>query len=179
MDSIPSWKGESSGTARSIAMTAREIMHKPVLVAAPEALVRDIAAQLGEHKFSGMPVTEPDGKVVGVITEEDIMRSLMEQKDLETLTVQEIMSKDLLTVPAGASVVQVMQVLHDQAIGRVPVTVSGKVVGIISRADVIRALLHVKSVSSTQETAPASRRPRVPDSMRKRQPKKISVMGSR
>jgi CBS domain-containing protein len=160
-------------------MTAREIMHKPVLVAAPEALVRDIAAKLLEHKFSGMPVSEPDGKVVGVITEEDIMRSLIEQKDLETLTVQEIMSKDLLTVPAGASVAQVMQVLHDEGIGRLPVTDSGKVVGIISRADVIRALLHVESARSTQETASASTGPRVPDSMRKRQPKKISVMGSR
>ena len=160
-------------------MTAREIMQKPVLVAAPEALVRDIAAKLVEHKCSGMPVTKPDGRAVGVITEEDVMRSLMEQKDLETLTVQEIMSKDVLTVPAGASVAQVMQVLHDEGIGRLPVTVSGKVVGIISRADVIRALLHVESVRSTQETAPATRRPRIPDSMRKRQPKKISVMGSR
>jgi predicted transcriptional regulator len=138
-------------------MTAREIMHEPVLVAAPEASVRDIAIRLVEEKISGMPVAEVDGTVVGVITEEDIMRAVMEHKHLATLTVKEIMSKDLLTVPAGASVAQVMQVLHDEGIGRLPVIVSGKVVGIISRADVIRALLELEGIGIGQEPPTASR----------------------
>jgi predicted transcriptional regulator len=135
-------------------MKASEIMQRPVLVAAPQESVREIAARLIEHKISGMPVTGQDGTVIGVITEEDIMRALMEQKNLETLTVQEIMSQDLLTVSAGAAVAQVMQLLHDEGIGRLPVAVSGKVVGVISRADVIRALLHLGPPGSGQEAAP-------------------------
>jgi CBS domain-containing protein len=162
-------------------MNAREIMHSPVMAATPQASARDIATKLVEHKISGMPVTEQDGTLVGVVTEEDMMTALMEQKNLETLTVQEIMSKDLVAVPAGTAVEQVMQILHDEGIGRVPVTVSGRVVGIISRADVIRALLDIELIPA-REAAPVSRQPRASKTLRKKQPKqpkKSRVAGRR
>ncbi len=82
--------------------------------------------------------------MLGVVTEEDIIKALMELKDLETLTVQDIMSKDLAAVNAETPIEIVMQTLHDEGILRVPVTEEGKLRGIISRADVIRAALHLE-----------------------------------
>ena len=120
-------------------MKAGDIMHKPVLAATPQASVRDIAVNLTRNRITGMPVTDRDGTVLGVITEADILLALMERKSLETLTAQEIMSKDLVTVDTETALEDVMEILHDEGVLRVPVTDCGKVVGIISRADVIRA----------------------------------------
>lgn len=122
-------------------MNAGDIMHKPVLATTPQASVRDIAIKLVENRITGMPVTDREGKVLGVITEADILLALMEKKNLETLTAQDIMSKDLVTVDFETSLEEVMEVLHDEGVLRVPVTDCGKVVGIVSRADVIRAVL--------------------------------------
>jgi len=122
-------------------MNAGDIMHKPVLATTPQALIRDIAIKLIENRITGMPVTDREGTVLGVITEADILLALMERKNLETLTAQDIMSKDLVTVDFETSLEEVMEVLHDEGVLRVPVTDHGKVVGIVSRADVIRAML--------------------------------------
>ena len=149
-------------------MDAGEIMHKPVLAATPRASVRDIAVKLVANRISGIPVTDRDGKVQGVVTEENILRALMEQKDLETLTAQDVMSKDLVAVRTETSLEGVMQILHDEGIRRVPVTDSGRLVGIISRVDVIRAVLELEFMTFSQEFAPVSSQPRASRTRRKK-----------
>ncbi len=125
-------------------MKASEIMHEPVLAIAPEASAREVATKLVLNRISGMPVTDHEDTVLGMVTEEDILRALMERKDMETLTAQEIMSKDLAAVTAETPIEIVMEILHDEGILRVPVTADGKLLGIVSRADVIRAALHLE-----------------------------------
>src|SRR5678815_783795 len=73
-------------------LTAGQIMQKPVVATTTRASARDIAAQLVRNEFSGMPVTERDGTVVGIVTEADILRALGEGKALETLTASDIMT---------------------------------------------------------------------------------------
>jgi predicted transcriptional regulator len=79
-------------------MKAAQIMQKPVLATTPRASVRDIATQLVVNEFIGMPVAEVDGRVLGLITEADILKALTEGKRLETLTAQDIMSSHPITV---------------------------------------------------------------------------------
>ena len=122
-------------------MKAREIMRKPVIATTPRASVRDIANQLVEKGFSGMPVAERDGTVVGIITEADILRAFSQHKQLETLTAENIMSTEPTTVDVETPIEAVIMVLQELHVLRVPVTEGGKLVGIISRSDVIRALL--------------------------------------
>ena len=122
-------------------MKAFEIMHKPVLATTPRASVRDIAAQIVLNGISGMPVAERGGAVLGVITEADVLGALRNGKKLEKLTAEEIMSDDPVTVDAETPVEKVIQLLNEEGIVRVPVTEKGKLVGIISRGDVIKAVL--------------------------------------
>ena len=122
-------------------MKAFEVMHKPVLATTPRASVRDIAAQIVLNGISGMPVAERGGKVLGVITEADVLEALSNGKKLEKLTAEEIMSNDPVTVDTETPVEKVIQLLHEEGIVRVPVTEKGKLVGIISRGDVIKAVL--------------------------------------
>lgn len=158
-------------------MEAGEIMHKSVLTATPRASVRDIAIKLVTNRISGIPVTDRDGVVLGVITEENILRALMEQKGLETLSAQDIMSKDLVAVRTETSLEGVMQILHDEGIRRVPVTESGRLVGIISRSDVIRAVLDLEFRSFGQDVAPVCS-PRRPSAKRRhQQPENTAVRG--
>jgi len=122
-------------------MKAAKLMRRPVVAATPRASVRDIAMQLVANGFSGMPVAERDGTVIGVITEADILRALTEGKALETLAAEDIMTKNVISVDLETPMPDVMKVLQDHHILRVPVTDRGKLVGIISRIDLIRTVL--------------------------------------
>jgi len=123
----------------AVPLTAKEIMQTPVIAATPRASLRDLAARLVTNEFSGMPVADPDGRVVGVITEADIIRALLDGKRLENLTAGEVMTGPALTVDAKAPLEEVMKCLQEHKIVRVPVTAEGKLVGIIARRDLIRA----------------------------------------
>jgi len=128
-------------TAARSSVTAKDIMESPALAATPLASLRDVATQLVSNEFSGMPVAAPDGRVVGVVTESDIVRTLIEGKHLENLTAGEVMTSPAIAVDVDTPVEEVMKKLEDNRIVRVPVTNHGKLVGIISRRDVIRAVL--------------------------------------
>ena len=122
-------------------MKASEIMQRPVLATTPQASVRDIAAQIVMNEISGMPVTEKTGEIVGVITEADILGALLDGKKLENLTAQDIMSADPITVDMDTPMNEVMKRIEENGVLRLPVTSRGKVVGIISRRDIIRSVL--------------------------------------
>jgi CBS domain-containing protein len=128
-------------------LRARDIMQGPVLAATPRASLRDIATQLVMNRFTGMPVAAPDGRVVGVVTEADMVRALLQGKRLETLTATDVMTGPAITVDADASFEEVMKSLEEYRIVRVPVTAEGKLVGIISRRDVIRAILEPEFIA--------------------------------
>jgi CBS domain-containing protein len=130
-----------NGRERRPAMKAAEIMTSPVLATTPRASVRDIATKLLMNDISGMPVADVAGKVLGVITGGDILAVLSEGKDPERLAAEDIMSKDPVTVDVETSMPEVMKLLNEEGVLRVPVTEDGKLVGIISREDVIRAAL--------------------------------------
>ena len=81
-------------------MKASEVMQRPVLATTLRASVRDVATQIVVNEITGMPVTDQDGRVLGVITEADIMAALIDGKNLEDLTAQDIMSPEPITVDA-------------------------------------------------------------------------------
>ena len=122
-------------------MNAGEIMTRPVLATTPGASVRDVAAELLSKRITGMPVADEDGTVLGIITEADIVGALIDGTPLETLQVRDVMTTDPITVESDATVGDVMQVLDEQGVVRVPITERGVLVGVVSRSDVIRAAL--------------------------------------
>jgi len=95
MGTKPAAAGHSAATP---ALTAKDIMHKPVIAATPQASLRDVANLLVTSEISGMPVARPDGRMVGVVTESDIIRVLIEGKRLETLTASDVMTGAPITV---------------------------------------------------------------------------------
>jgi CBS domain-containing protein len=122
-------------------MKARDIMMRPVIAASQTTWVRDVAMQMLIGGFSGMPVTEPDGTLLGVITEFDVIRAIRRGRPPEKTTVEEIMTDEVISVDVSASTDKVMTLMDTAHILRVPVTEDGKLVGVISRPDILRAYI--------------------------------------
>ena len=137
----PKGTAAAQGTTARPSLTARDIMQKPVVAATALASLRDVATQLVQNEFSGMPVADPDGRVIGVVTESDIVRTLIAGKRLESLTAGEVVTGTPITVEVETPIEDVMKQLEENRIVRVPVTDHNKLVGIISRRDTIRAIL--------------------------------------
>ena len=122
-------------------MKAEEIMNTPIIAASKKASAREVALYMLLGGFSGVPIAEPDGSLAGIVTELDLLRALRLGRSLDTTSVDEIMTPDVLSVDVETSIEEIMEILDTQRIQRVPVTNCGKLVGIVSRPDVIRAVV--------------------------------------
>ncbi len=120
-------------------MKAADVMNSPIVAATTKASAREIALYMLLGGFSGVPILEKDGTLAGIVTEMDLLRAIREGKSLEDTTVDEIMTRDVVTVDVGAPVEDVMEVLESAKILRVPVMQAGTMVGIVSRPDLLRA----------------------------------------
>ncbi|TGQ31230.1 CBS domain-containing protein [Mesorhizobium sp. M00.F.Ca.ET.216.01.1.1] len=150
-------------------MQAEAIMTAPVIGIEPTASIADAAGLMLSKKISGLPVIRNDGTLVGIISEGDFLRrgELGTQRKrsrwLEFLVspgraadeyvhangrrVEEVMSDEVVTVSGNASLAEVVELMARHHVKRIPVVDGGKVVGIITRSDLVRALLRIFPVS--------------------------------
>ena len=122
-------------------MRVVDVMQRPVYSATPPTTAREVAVNLLMSRTSGFPIVDNQGALVGIVTELDLIRALRAGKNLEVTLAVEIMTADVITVDANESVEAVMETLDTEQIIRVPVTSDGRLVGVIARGDVIRAML--------------------------------------
>ena len=120
-------------------MNAADVMNSPIVAATLKASAREIALYMLLGGFSGVPILEKDGTLAGIVTEMDLLHTIREGKSLEDTTVDEIMTRDIVTVDVGTPVEDVMEVLESEKILRVPVMQAGTMVVIVSRPDLLRA----------------------------------------
>lgn len=113
----------------------REVMTEDVIFAKPKQKIQKISELMIEHAISQLPVIER-GKVVGTITEEDIVRNL--SSNLADEKVEAIMQPPLPIVPEDTSVAMIRPLLEDHP--AVLVTRKGNVVGIIARSDLLKVI---------------------------------------
>lgn len=131
-------------------MHAEQAMTSPVLTVHPETPVKDAAALLVQHDISGAPVVDADGRLVGMVTEADLIRlerspdprssprrTELTHEPLPAL-VSQVMSHEVVAVSTVTDIADVSRVLLQHAIKAVPVLDGEHVVGIIARRDVLR-----------------------------------------
>ncbi len=124
-----------------MSMNVGKVMSRPVLATTERASVQDIASQLVRAGISGMPVADTEGKIVGIITEYDIVKAILENKQLDSLKASEIMQKETITLEVEADISEALKIFQEKHIVRVPVTENGKLVGILSRIDALKGFL--------------------------------------
>jgi CBS domain-containing protein len=153
-------------------MNASDIMMRKVITTHPQTSVSRVAKQLVDNDISALPVVDDDGQMVGIISEADLIRreELGSEKIrpwwLEAITpgatlakefaeahgkrVEELMSTRVVTATEDATLGEIASLLEKHRIKRVPILKDGKLVGIVSRSNLIQALASAKS------TGPAS-----------------------
>ncbi len=128
-------------------MRAQDIMNRPVVGASASTMIRDVAVQMLMGGYSGVPITEPSGEIVGIVSEIDVIRAIRARKPLDTTAAEDIMARNVVCVDVEDSVETVLEILDTKKIVRVPVVRDDKLVGVISRPDVLRAFLEPKFMS--------------------------------
>lgn len=146
--------------------TVADIMSRDPVVVSPETPLKEAIQTLAERHISGLPVVDQSGKLVGVISETDLMwqetgvsppayimfldsviflqNPATYERELHKAlgqTVGEVMTKDAITTTPEKSLREAAQLMHERNVRRLPVIDSaGGVIGILTRGDIIRAM---------------------------------------
>ena len=128
-------------------LKAAQIMVRPVVSARKNATARDIALQLLAGYYSGMPVTDDEGHVIGVVTEFDLLEAVQAGKDLTKTTADEIMTTEVVTADVETPVSELIKIMTDEQVIRLPITAKGKLVGVVARCDVLKTLIEPEFVA--------------------------------
>lgn len=147
-------------------MLAKDIMTKDVITVRPDDDVEKVAQLLLENQISGIPVVDEDHHILGIITEKDLMVKATELKvpfyltlfdsiiflenpirfknDLKKYTayrVKEAMTTKVHSVEEDVPVSEIAEIMRKQKINRVPVVRHGKLIGIVTRNDILKVLI--------------------------------------
>ena len=131
------------GEAETMNAYVRDIMTTGVVTVRPDTPGRAVAAMFGEHRVSGFPVTDGAGKVVGVVTETDLVALVAGRRrrghgTTGEATAGDLMSRPAVTVGPGELVKTAARLMHKRRLQRLPVVdAAGRLAGIVSRSDVL------------------------------------------
>jgi CBS domain-containing protein len=148
-------------------LTAGEIMTKKIITVTPEMGVEELASLLWENKIGGAPVVDAQGQLLGVVTESDlidqnkkvhiptvlsILDSMIflespakldqEIKKMTGTKVEDIFSRNPVTVNEDTTLEELASIMADRKVHTLPVTSAGRLVGVIGKSDIIRAIFH-------------------------------------
>ncbi len=144
-------------------MKAKDIMSADVITVKKDATIEEIAHILTEKNISGVPVVDDDNSVIGVVTQKDLLYKKIEPRfppvveilggliflksvknyneelrKLVATKAEEIMTKKVVTVDEDTDIERIAELMVEQDINRIPVVKASKLVGIISRTDVVK-----------------------------------------
>lgn len=139
-------------------MNASDVMTTGAATVRPDASLAEAARIMLEHRISGLPVVNVNGKLVGIITERDFLRrddgerprwidvvlseagGQITSRELHDRRVEEVMSKDPIYIGVETPVSELIELMERHGVKRLPVVTNGHVVGIVSRANLLLAL---------------------------------------
>ncbi len=119
-------------------MLVKEIMTTNVKTIRPEDTVKKLAEEMVKYKIGALVVVSGSGEVVGIATERDIIGDIvLQEKSPEELKVQDIMTKDLITVNPSNTLEEAADVMVNHHIKKLPVIEGGRLIGIVTATDLI------------------------------------------
>lgn len=132
-------------------MRARDVMTSPVITVTPEVPVKEAAALLAAHGFTALPVVDDDRRLIGIVTEADVVRDRFssdprfastrhETRATAPNTVGEVMTRQVIGMGAGTDVATLARTMVDSHLRCIPIVDGGVAVGVVTRRDLVRVL---------------------------------------
>lgn len=123
-------------------LEAEQFMQDVVTYYRVEDTVDKLAGAMSEGGFGSVPILATDGKLVGIVSEFDLLKVIAEGKELAKVTAGEIMIKDPITVSRNTPAMEIINLLQERHFIRTPVVdADGKLAGVVSRRDLIQGYL--------------------------------------
>ena len=123
-----------------------------VATIAPSATVRDLVAALAEHNIGALVVCDSDSAVLGIVSERDVVRRLVDGADVLDTEVAEIMTTDVAICHSSSSVDDLRIEMTERRIRHLPVVDDGVLVGIVSIGDVVKSTINTLEFERDQLT---------------------------
>jgi CBS domain-containing protein len=114
-------------------LTAQDVMTQTVITISPNSHVEDAADRMTHHRITGLPVLDEGGSVVGMISDFDVIGK-------HGRVVSDIMTTQVISVSPDTDLDEIGHILTGQRIRRLPVVLAGKLVGVVSRGDVVKRI---------------------------------------
>jgi CBS domain-containing protein len=122
-------------------ITAKDVMNPWVVTTTKDTSISEAIELMLEHRISGLPVVDDDQKLVGIITEKDLLPLYDTPRQIQDIKVRELMTAPVVSFNQDETLDDICQCLLENDFRRVPVTSSGEITGIISRPDITRIIL--------------------------------------
>ena len=128
-------------TTPNLHLKARDLMQTRIVAVTRGYSAREVAILIYSGTCSGVPVIEPGNHLVGIVSEFDVLKALVKGQDLQVLKAEDIMTSQPVTVEETATAETVINQMIEHQIIRIPVVRDGRLVGMISRTDLIDHLI--------------------------------------
>ncbi len=123
-------------------LTAAQFMQDDVYFYHADATGEKLAAAMTMGGFGSVPVQDENRKLIGIVTEFDLLKAIMEGKELSKVTAGEIMTQNPITVLHDTPAMEIVRLLEEKHLIRMPVVdTEGKLVGVVARRDVLEGYL--------------------------------------
>ena len=122
---------------------AKDIMTRQVICIRKDTPILEAIKLMVQNNITGIPVVEDDMTLVGMLSEQDVLRLFHTYEDEKDRTVNDFMTQPVVHFEEDEPLLDVCYCLRDNSMRRVPVTSNGKVTGLISRSDILKCILEL------------------------------------
>jgi len=137
-------------------LQAKDIMTKQVVCIRKDTPIFEAIQLMANNNITGIPVVEDDLTLVGMLSEQDVLRLFHTYDDERDRTVNDFMTQPAIHFEENEPLLDICYCLRDNSIRRVPITLNGKVTGLISRSDILKCIL--RQLEKTADEQPVNQK---------------------
>jgi len=146
-NAVKAYKDSAKLSEKNLLLHAKDIMNNPVLTISKDSLRKEAWQMMQQKNISHLPVINEENKIIGIISDRDIMKGTIIEDDKiisqESASISEIMSQEVITADPLTDIRRIAKAMFYNHISTMPIiSDSDELTGIVTRSDILHALIH-------------------------------------